>query len=116
MHRTTVVHGAILATLLAFGPAGALAGPQCEAPASGGGGGAVSLVVLASPEKVHTLARELPAVPVLRRGPATVVFADGRVVTSDVEAAGRHLNALGWAGRRIEVMASFPSRPAWRPG
>jgi hypothetical protein len=76
----------------------------------------VSLVVLTSPARVAEFAASLPEVPILRRGPATVVFADGRVVTSDVEAAVEHLNALGWGHRNIEIVASHQARSVWRPG
>ncbi len=36
----------------------------------------------------------------------------GRVITADVDAAGEHLNALGWGGRRIDVAVSFPAQRA----
>jgi len=85
----------------------ARAGEVCEVPH----GGPVSLIILASGSKVQQYARATKGT-VVRRDAKTVVFLDGRVITSDVEAAGRHLNALGWGGRQIKVMASFPAQRA----
>jgi len=79
---------------------------MCDSPPSRGGG-AVSIVVLASPSKVREFAATVRGTAVLRRDKETVVFADGRVVTSDVEAAGRHLNVLGWGSRNVQIVASL---------
>jgi len=87
----------------------ARAGEVCEVPSAG----PVALVVLASESKVQSYARTLQGT-VIRRDAKTVVFLDGRVVTSDIEAAGRHLNALGWGSRPIDVVASFAA-PRARP-
>jgi hypothetical protein len=95
------------ALLLALGSfATARAGQTCEVPS-----GPVALVILASGTKVHQYARTLKGT-VARRAAHTVIFHDGRVVTSDVEAAGRYLNAIGWGNRSIDVMASFPAQRA----
>jgi hypothetical protein len=88
------------------------AGKVCEVPS---GSGPVALVILASGAKVHAYARTLKGT-VAHRDAETVIFHDGRVVTSDIEAAGRHLNDLGWGGRGINVMASFPAPRARRSG
>ncbi len=86
------------------------AGEACKA------GGSVSLVILESRGKVYEYARSVArGVPVVASSPSTVVFRDGRVITSDVENAGRQLNQLGWGERRIDVVASFArhrARPA----
>ncbi len=82
----------------------------------GGKAGKVSILVVVSPERVHRFAASLGHVPVVRRGPETVVFADGRVVTSNVEAAGNHLSALSWGNREIQIVGSFTSRGRWKPG
>ena len=108
--------GVSLALLLVAAPVAATSGGTCDAGGPGGSGGSVALVVLASAERVARYAATVEGVKVLRRDSDTVVFADGRVVTSDVAAAGRHLNALGWGSRRVEVVASFPSRAPRRPG
>ncbi len=103
---------AALAPILVFAlgaPASARAGEICEVPSAG----PVALVVLASEAKVKAYARTQKGT-VIRRDAKTVVFLDGRVITSDIEAAGRHLNALGWGARRIDVVASFAA-PRARP-
>ena len=81
------------------------AGQVCEVPS---GSGPVALIILASGPKVHAYARALKGT-VARKDAETVIFHDGRVITADVEAAGRHLNALGWGARRVDVVASFPA-------
>ena len=88
---------------------------MCEVPPSTG---PVSLMILKGPTEVKELALALDrGVPVVARDAGTVVFQDGRVITSDVEGAGRHLNRLGWAERPIRVVASFSaSRPLQRRG
>ncbi len=110
---------ALLALWLA--PSSAVAGEVCDpgagngaGPASAGGPpGAVSLMILKDGSKVHALAASLArGVPMAARDPQTVVFRDGRVITADVESAGRVLNALGWSARPIRVVASFPKTRA----
>jgi len=97
--------------VLALGSfATAHAGQVCEVPS---GSGPVSLIILASGSKVHAYARTLKGT-VARRDAETVIFHDGRVITADIEAAGRHLNDLGWGARGINVVASFPA-PRARP-
>lgn len=90
----------------------------CESPPASNG--PVALMILESPARVRALAASLArGVPVVARDDATVIFRDGRVITADVEAAGRHLNALGWSRRRIDVVASFAgarARPKRRRG
>ena len=94
-------------------PAAAQAGEACDA---GGGPGSVSLILVASPTQVHEFARATRG-QILRKGSDTVVFTDGRVITSNASSASAHLNALGWADRRIEVAASFaPRRRRSAPG
>ena len=96
----------VLALALALSSfATAHAGEVCEVPPSSG---PVALVILASGHKVLAYARTLKGAVALRDA-ETVIFGDGRVITADVEAAGRHLNALGWGARRVDVVASFPA-------
>jgi hypothetical protein len=98
----------VLLLVLALGPfANARAGEVCNVPSTG----PVSLIILASSAKVHAYARALKGT-VVRQDAKTVIFGDGRVITSDVAAAGRHLNDLGWGARSINVMASFPAARA----
>jgi len=104
----------VVALLLTAGvPVLAQDGRTCEPSAPRAG---VSLIVLTSAARVTEFAATVRNVQILRRGPKTVVFADGRVVTSDVAAVSAHLNALGWANRNIEIVASHRSRSVWRPG
>ena len=77
-------------------------------------GAPVSLFILKSNQKVRDYAGSVKNARVLRRDRTTVVFEDGRVITSDVEAASRHLNALGWSTRKLQIVASFPRRPSGR--
>ena len=98
----------VLPVVLAQGSfATARAGEVCEVPANG----PVALIILASGPKVHTYARKQKGA-VIRRDAKTVIFNDGRVITADIEAAGRHLNDLGWGARPIEIVASFQNRRA----
>ena len=93
--------------VLALGSfATAHAGETCEVPS-----GPVALIILTSGSKVLEYARTLKGTVALHDA-KTVIFHDGRVITADVEAAGRHLNDLGWGARRIDVVASFPAQRA----
>jgi hypothetical protein len=87
-------------------PAGAEA-ETCEP----GSTGPVSLILLQSAGAVHELAAALRGT-VITRDATTVVFADGRIISSDVGKVGDHMNALGWSSRSIDMMASFPARRA----
>lgn len=78
--------------------------------------GPVSILILDSPRKVDEFAASVKDAPVAARDRGTVIFQDGRVVTSDVEAATRQINGLGWGARKIEIVASFRMRPAQTPG
>jgi len=95
-----------------FGATSARAqGPAlCQPGQSAQSGSSVSLVILSSPKKVQQLAATIRDAQVLKRDAKTVIFSDGRVVTSDVGSASRHLNELGWGKRSINVMASFKAR------
>ncbi len=86
----------------------ARAGETCEVSS-----GPVALIILSSGPKVLAYARTLKGT-VARHDAKTVIFHDGRVITADIEAAGRHLNDLGWGARRINVVASFLA-PRARP-
>jgi hypothetical protein len=94
-----------MALALGLGPAPAGAAESCTP------GGPVSLMILQSSQKVRELTQALDGT-VIRQEAKTVIFQDGRVITADVEAAGRLINELGWANRRIDVVASLPARRA----
>jgi len=96
--------------VLALGSfATAHAGETCEVSS-----GPVALLILSSSSKVFEYARTVKGTVALSDA-KTVIFHDGRVITADVEAAGRHLNDLGWGARRIEIVASFQVRNARPP-
>ena len=76
--------------------------------------GPVSLLILASGRKVHDLAATVRDSKVLVRDAHTVVFRDGRIITSDVAAVSDHINALGWEQRSINIVASA-AKPKRRP-
>jgi hypothetical protein len=108
--------GAIgLAAFLLSTPIWAQDGASCSAAAAPSGPN-ISLILLASPERVHTLAASLTNAEVIVRDAKTVIFTDGRVISADVGSVGDHLNALGWAERKIEVVASFKPGAARLPG
>ena len=91
-------------------PATAQDGPSCSNRSQPGA--AVFLIVLASPSRVRAYAATVKNEEIIRQDETTTIFASGRVVTSDVAAAGEQLNALGWADRKLEIVASFPARRA----
>jgi hypothetical protein len=106
-----ILASALLLMPLVLGdPAPAHANEVCESKPSSRG--AVSLIILSSGRKVHELAGSVKDAQVVAKDGETVVFADGRVITSDPEAAGVHLNRLGWSRRRIDVTATFPAKRA----
>ena len=72
-------------------------------------------MILPTPDRVRTYAATVKDTSIASQDAATVVFADGRVVTSDVSKASDHINALGWGSRRIDVVASFRLRQGSRP-
>ena len=74
-------------------------------------GGPVTLVILQSGAKVTALAQAQGGT-VVRRDAKTVIFADGRVITADVEGAGTLLNELGWGARPIRVSAAATAKRA----
>jgi hypothetical protein len=68
----------------------------------------VSLLVLANDQKVQSFAATVKDTPIVSQEAGTVVFVDGRVITSDVSKASDRINALGWGSRHIQIVASFP--------
>lgn len=75
----------------------------------------VMIVVVESPRQVKSAAAQWKTTPVLVKKPETVVFADGRIVTSRVEAMGDQLQSLGWTNRQIEIVGGLPAASgAWR--
>ena len=100
--------GLFLAALGTAVPAPAPA-QQCDA---GARSGPVTIVSVATARRVREYAATVRGSRVLRRDAQTVIFADGRVVTADLAGLSRHLNALGWAHRPIQIVGSFSRRSA----
>ena len=78
--------------------------------------GPLSLLVLPTKSGVRNYAATVKDTPIVSHDATTVIFGDGRVVTSDVASASRQINELGWASRSIKVVASFEMRRQRRPG
>ena len=75
----------------------------------------VLIVVVESPRKVKSASALWKDTPIMVQDPEVVVFADGRIVTSSPEAAGEHLQSLGWAHRDIEIVGGLPAAAgAWQ--
>lgn len=86
-------------------PPALAAGGMCEAPSE-----PVLLVLVAKSQQVAGAAAGLSRARPLVSEKDTIIFADGRVVTSDLASASRHLNTLGWAKRRIEIAGAGTSK------
>ena len=79
------------------------------------GAAPVMIVVVPSPKKVQSASELWKATPIVMRDPETVVFADGRIVTSRIEATGDRLQSLGWAHRDIEIVGGLSAAAgAWQ--
>jgi hypothetical protein len=74
--------------------------------------GPVAVLVVGSAGAVKSAAAQYAGLPILHRDAETVIFEDGRVITSNVEAVGDYLNELGWSGRELELLGSMPRRYA----
>lgn len=75
----------------------------------------VMIVVVESPKKVKSASALWKTTPVVVEKPETVVFADGRIVTSRLEAMGDQLQSLGWTHRQIEIVGGLPAASgAWQ--
>ena len=90
-----------------------LAGLAPEASAQGGMCGSspepVLVVLVESAPKVRAAAAGLSKAPVLVSAADTLIYADGRAVTSDLGSISQHLNRLGWADRPIEIAGAGTS-------
>ena len=112
--RVGAVSLGLLVTALATVSAAAQTGGMCGAPSD-----AVLVVLVQSPQQVKSAADGLSKTRVLVNEADTVIYADGRAVTSSLDSVSRHLNALGWAKRKIEIAGagSMPRAPlASAPG
>jgi hypothetical protein len=96
--------GAALLLTFLSGPAAWASGQMCGPPA-----GPVLVVIVESQARVPKAAAGLSATRRLVDTADTVIYADGRAVTSDLGAISTHLNALGWAERPIEIAGAGTS-------
>jgi len=79
------------------------------------GASPVMIVVVESPQKVKSASALWKTTPIVVQEAETVVFADGRIVTSRLEATGDHLQSLGWTHRKIEIVGGLPAAAgAWQ--
>jgi len=95
--------GLLLTTLSAASAAaetGGMCGPRNEP---------VLVVLVESPQQVRAAAEGISRTRPLVNESDTVIFADGRVVTSSLASTSTHLNALGWASRPIEIAGAGTS-------
>lgn len=75
----------------------------------------VMIVVVESPRRVKSASALWKTTPVVVEKPGTVVFSDGRIVTSQLEATGPLLQSLGWTHRDIEIVGGLPAASgAWQ--
>jgi hypothetical protein len=73
------------------------------------------IIVVESPRQVKSASAQWKTTPIVVEKPETVVFADGRIVTSRVEAMGDQLQSLGWTHRQIEIVGGLPAATgAWQ--
>ena len=90
-----------------------------EAWASGGMCGPpptpVLVVIVESKARVPSAAAGLSSKRRLVDTADTVIYGDGRAVTSDLAALSGHLNALGWAERPIEIAGAGTRLPPASP-
>jgi hypothetical protein len=107
------IAAALAVSALSLAPAPGALAQSCKVKPSSG---PVSLLILDSARKVDEFAATPRDAVIVVRETGLAIFEDGRVVTSDVDAATHHLNALGWGSRPIQIVAAFPMRPNPPPG
>lgn len=101
------MRGFLLSLVLALCATGAA---RAETPGMcGPPDGPVLLVLVESAAKVAPSAAGLSTTRRLVDTKDTVIYADGRAVTSDLAAISTHLNTLGWAHRQIEIAGAGTS-------
>ena len=74
--------------------------------------GPVTVLIVDSERAVKSAAAQYTDEPILHRDAETVIFEDGRVITSKVEDVSHYLNELGWSGRELQLLGSMPRRYA----
>lgn len=99
----------LLLSILCAGEAQA-SGQMCGPPPT-----PVLLVIVDSKARVPRAAAGLSSTRRLVDTADTVIYADGRAVTSDLGAISGHLNTLGWAERPIEIAGAGTRLPPASP-
>lgn len=94
----------MLSVLLLAGPGAAQTGGMC-----GPRNEPVLVVLVQTPQQVRPAADGLSRTRPLVSEADTVIFADGRAVTSNLASVSTHLNKLGWANRQIEIAGAGTS-------
>jgi hypothetical protein len=96
---------AIGLSLAGFAPGAAAEGGMC-----GPSPEPVLVVLVESAARVAGAASGISKTPVVVSTADTIIYADGRAVTSDLASISQHLNALGWAVRPIEIAGAGTRR------
>jgi hypothetical protein len=104
MHRASRCLVVLGLSLAGFAPRAEAQGGMC-----GPSPDPVLVVLVASAPKVAPAAAGLSKAPALVSTADTVIYADGRAVTSDLASISQHLNQLGWASRPIEIAGAGTS-------
>jgi hypothetical protein len=86
----------------------------CEVPYSG----PVTIVPVRTIGALERAMNDRGTIPVVYATEDTAIYRDGRVLTTNVEALGEHLNAVGWVENPMQILGSASGPPAgaadWR--
>jgi hypothetical protein len=74
----------------------------CVVPYSG----PVTIIPVRSAMALARSVAERPRQQLVYETENTAIFGDGRVITTDVEDVGRHLNAVGWSANPIQILGA----------
>lgn len=76
------------------------AGETCEIPYSG----PVKIISVRTPGALARAVSAEPSWDLVYETDDTAIFRDGRVMTTDLESVGSHLNAVGWSSNPMQIM------------
>jgi hypothetical protein len=68
--------------------------------------GPVTIIQARTPSALARTVADRPRVPIVYETEDTAIWEDGRVVTTDVENLGTHLNAVGWASNPMQILGA----------
>ncbi len=89
------------------------ASPQTAAPSPGDeegiceDNGPVVVLVVEEHQRLKEMRAREPSTEVVSGDANTIVYGDGRILTTSLEGVGAHLEKLGWSDRQIEIEHSF---------